>query len=570
MQRYFTPFMALILVVISAASVNAQAKVSWGEEFKLHKGSTDLSVLYADKSGVYLVESHEAMKSYFVLGYTLRRSGTLVKLDASMAEQYRNDFDKELRGKEYDRLFLIRDKLYLFATDYSKKENSLYLYAAEIDKNSGNLKGDWQQIYAWEKIDKKEKIDYNITLNSDSSRVVLTGTYTGKTENRYEIKMMDANLHPVGKPLNISNEFDPKTFQVQDFVYTPSGNAILVGRIYEYEEGKKKKDKNLLFRNYNIRIYDEAGTMKKELVTDIDGKYLITGKMISLKNELVLAAFYSNEKKKKEINGMLVQRIDPATGNILLTAKKELNTSLITEVEEDDDDKKTKKKDKDDDEDGLAADLIFRNVYVTPDNGLVILAEKYSRRMVTSSTYTPGYGGNANGSWSTTTYMRYDCGDIYMGKVSGAGNIDWLHVLPKSQTESIPVGRSGPSIAPGAYAYSFFEPDNNMPFYSGFSCLAGRNTLHIFFNDADKNADILQPGKRIKKVASFGKTSCFLLDLDMASGKYTRKVLYSNRDIPTSMPRLGAILSNTLYLTGKEDRMFAKTKIAVGKIVCAE
>lgn len=568
MKRILCSFITLFFSILISLSGQAQAKVSWGEEFKLHKGSTDLSVLYADKSGVYLEESHQAMKSYFVLGYTVRRSGTLVKLDGSMAEQYRNDFDKELKGKEYDRLFLIHDKLYLFATDYSKKENSLHLYAAEIDKSSGNLKGDWQQIYAWEKVDKNEKIDYNITLNSDSSKVVLTGTYTGKTENRYEIKMMDATLHPVGKPLNISNEFDPKTFQVQDFVYTPSGNAILVGRIYEYEEGKKKKDKNLLFKNYNIRIYDEAGTMKKELMTDIDGKYLVTGKIISLKNELVLAAFYSNEKKKKEINGMLVQRIDPVTGNTLLTAKKELNTSLITEVEDDDDDKKSKKKDKDEDEDGLTADLIFRSVYVTPDNGLAILAEKYTRRIVSTSSYVST--GNGGGYWTTTSYMQYNSGDIYMGKVSGAGNIDWLHVLPKSQTESIPIGRSGPSIAPGAYTSNFFEPENGMPFYSGFSCLAGKNTLHIFFNDADKNADVLQPGKKIKKVSSFAKTSCYQLDLDMISGKYTRNMLYSNKDIPTSMPRLAANLSNTMYLTGKEDRIFGKTKIAVGKIICAE
>src|SRR5581483_3551381 len=182
------------------------------------------------------------------------------------------------------RLFFIKDKLYIFATDFVKRDNSLYLYAAEIDKSSGNLKNEWQQVYAWEKVEKTESIDYAIGLNEDSTRIILTGTYTDKAQNRYEIKMMDATLHQVDKPFAITNEFDPKTFQVQDFVYTSAGNAILVGRIYAYEEGKKKKDKILVFQNYNIRLYDLQGKMIKEIVTDIDGKYLVTGKVKQLKN----------------------------------------------------------------------------------------------------------------------------------------------------------------------------------------------------------------------------------------------------------------------------------------------
>jgi len=537
----------------------------------MHRSSTDLNIVYTDKSGIYLEESHNHMKVGF-FSSRMRVSGILVKLDGNMTEKYRNDFDKELKGKDYERLFLIRDRLYLLATNFEKKENSLHLYAAEIDKETGGLKGDWQDIYAWQKNDKKEEIDYNITLNEDSTKVVLTGTYTGKEQNRYEIKMMDAGFHVIGKPLNISNEFDPKTFQVQDFVYTSSGNAILIGRIYEYEEGKKKKDKNLLFKNYNIRIYDLQGKMIKELATDIDGKFLVTGKMFQLKNELVLAAFYSNEKKRKEINGMLVQRLDPATGNVRVTTKKELNGSVISEVEDDDDsDKKSKKdkdKDKDKDEEGLAANLVFRNFYVTPDNGLVILAERYNRSIVEYTYYSAGAGPNAVGHWNTNTYVHYDCGDIYMGKVSAAGNIDWLHVLPKSQIESIPIGRS--STSTGFYMTSYFDPVDNRPFYAGFSSMAGKGVIHIFFNDNDANADVLQPGKKIKKVSRFGITSCYQVNLDMMTGKYTRKALFSNKDIPTCMPRLGSVMSNTMWVTGKDDRMLAKSKVVVGKIVCAD
>src|SRR5580658_6004234 len=108
------PAIATFVLSTATYQLNAQAKVTWGDEFKMHKGSTDLAILQVDKSGIYMEESHEALKSYFVIGATMRKSSTLVKLDANMAEQYRNDFDKELRGKEFDRLFFIKDKLYLF------------------------------------------------------------------------------------------------------------------------------------------------------------------------------------------------------------------------------------------------------------------------------------------------------------------------------------------------------------------------------------------------------------------------------------------------------------------------
>lgn len=540
----------------------SQTKVTWGEEFKMHRSSTDFNIIYSDKSGIYLEESHLAARSF---GFGFRKSGILVKLDGNMAEAYRNDFDKELRGKEYDRLFLIGDHLYLFATSYEKKENALHLHAAEIDKASGQLKNDWQEVYMWQKNDKKEDIDYNITLSEDGTRIVLTGTITGREQNKYEIKMMDANLKSMGKALNISNEFDPKTFQVQDFIYTSSGNAIVIGRVYAYEEGKKKKDKFLQFTNYSIRIYDAQGKMVKEMATDIDGKYLVTGKMIQVQNDIVLAAFYSNEKKRKEINGMMVQRFDPATGAVKITTKQELSTSMVTQVDEDDDDDKKKKKEekKDEEDEGLAANLVFRNFYVTPDNALVILAERYSRYFTESSVYMTGTGPNAAGYWRTTTYLNYACDDIYMSRISATGKIDWLHILPKRQFENMAVGRNNGLV--GYSYYGFFDRIDNRPFYSGFTSMAGNGKIHLFFNDNDANAAVLQPGGRVKKTVRFGKSSCYQVDLDMTTGKYTRKALFNNNDIPTCMPRLASVMGNTLWVTGKEDRVLAKSKVVVGK-----
>jgi hypothetical protein len=82
-----------------------KAAVTWGEEFKMGRGSTDLEVIYADNTGVFVKESHMALKSYFVIGATMRESATLIKLNKGLTEEYRQDFNKELKGKEYEKFF---------------------------------------------------------------------------------------------------------------------------------------------------------------------------------------------------------------------------------------------------------------------------------------------------------------------------------------------------------------------------------------------------------------------------------------------------------------------------------
>jgi hypothetical protein len=156
-----------------------------------------------------------------------------------------------------------------------------------------------------------------------------------------------------------------------------------------------------------------------------------------------------------------------------------------------------------------------------------------------------------------------------MAKISVAGKIDWLHVLPKNQLESQLIGE-GMSMVNMFPTASYFAPLDNRPFYAGFSSLVSGRMAKLFFDDNEKNADVLQQGKKIKRLTNFGRSSCYVVDLDMITGQYTRKALYSNRDIPTSMPRLGAVQNNTIYLTGKEDRSMGKSKIVVGKITCSD
>jgi hypothetical protein len=141
-------------------------------------------------------------------------------------------------------------------------------------------------------------------------------------------------------------------------------------------------------------------------------------------------------------------------------------------------------------------------------------------------------------------------------------------VVPKQQREVIETGSSSHSGSGFGFGMgnNFFANSLNMPFYSGFGALPGDNSISIIFNDHKKNDNVLQLGQKVKRISYFRKSECFGITLDPITGKYTRKSLFSNNDVPTAMPRLGSNLGRDMYIVGREDRLLGKTKIAVAKI----
>ncbi|MEO7444091.1 MAG: hypothetical protein ABIT96_13595 [Ferruginibacter sp.] len=567
-----TIVLALCLVTFHGAW-SQKASVTWGEEFKLRKGSTDLDVIHTDADGVFVKESHLVLKSYFVIGATMREAATIIKLDKNLNEIYRQDFGKELKGKEFEDFFFLQDKLFLIASDYSKKDKTLTLFTAEVNKVDGELKSEFKEVASWQREEKADAISFRSGYNFDSTKMVLVSTIAGRSRNMYEVKLFDKTLKLQGKAINLSNEFDPKTYLLEDVVYTASDKVILVGRNFEYEEGKKKKSKFLNFSNYSIRMYDAMGKVVKEINSDINAKWLISTKVLQVPDkDLVLAAFYSNQKKGKEINGMLVQRFNPLSGEVVSTSIKELNTSQIAVVEEDDDDDDESKKERKEreklekiqaEEEGFSRYMRFRSFIITPDNGLVILAEKYNHYQYTT------YSTTTTGTMTTTrstTYDVHECGDLLMSRVEKNGDIGWLHVLPKAQKEIIQVSSSAGSGLSFSIGSNYFNSGFNRPFYAGFGILPDAKNVAIIFNDNKKNENVLQLGQKCRQINRYSKSECFSVQLDMVTGKYTRSSLFNNKDVPTAMPRLGSNLGNSLYIIGKEDRMLGKTKIAVARI----
>ena len=105
--------LAAFFLLLFSTSFSQKPTINWGDEFKLKKGSTHLRVIDSDATGVLLEEGHLALKSYFVIGATVRSSGRLVKLDKNFNEIYNVAYDRELKGKEFEQFFKLGKKIFI-------------------------------------------------------------------------------------------------------------------------------------------------------------------------------------------------------------------------------------------------------------------------------------------------------------------------------------------------------------------------------------------------------------------------------------------------------------------------
>lgn len=572
MKKWFTQ---ALLSLFAMSGLAQKPSINWGEEFKLKRGSTDLEVIQADKTGVYLQEGHLTMKTYIAIGGSLRISARLIKLDSRLSELYNTDFSKELKGKDFLQFFPLKEKLFILASEYDKKNTSFIVHAAEINKNTGEIKSTWKELVSIRKKEKGDDINFRIIYNPDSTSMVVVSSLEGKSNNIFSISGFNEALRPTANTVSLSNEFDPKTYQLEDLIYTSNNRIVLVGRIYEYREGKKKKGKFLDFARYNIRIYDPKGTQLKELNTTVNGKWLNSTKIVQEKNEmLVLAGFYSKDRKDKTIDGMLLQKIDPVSCEVVSTTDKQLNLSMLDVIADEEASDNLSKEEKKELEklekiknegEALSTLMKFRKIHYDNDGGLIILAEKFYQYNYTTQTYSPGSNGMP-GQWTPVTYSVYESGDLFMCRIDRAQNVNWVKIIPKFQREVFRGGSAGYS----EFSSSSFFDLGKRPYYSGFNTLQSGNTITLFFNDNSRNEAILHPGQIPKKTILFNASHCYSITLDALTGTFNRSFLCSNTETPTAMPRSGTVFGKEMYLVGKDDRMLAKSKIAVGKITLSK
>jgi len=552
-------------------------KLSWGEEMKLKKGTTDLDIITADNSGLYVTEQRVKLKSYFVIGATYGNAYKLIKLDKNFGEVYDKEYKKELKGLDFHSFQPLEDDLFMFATDYDRKEKEFIVLGAKVDKSSGDLNGDFLELGRFALESKRDDYDMKMTSIQNGKTFLMVSNISNKDRVSLAVSVLDKNLKRKESAI-INMSFNPGLYQLEDVKFTTDKKIVVMGREYEEVEYGKRKKKKLVFKQYVLAVYNNKGKKEKDVVVDAADRYIISGKLIEQPSgELLLAGFFSQDAKKSELNGFYINKLNPIDGVLTLSSFKEINAGMLgnsfDDAADEDEESKANKKEAakakaDDEEVDFPNSYIIKSVDINPvDNSIIIASEvsKYSYYSYTTQTYN-----NATKMWSTQWHYvhSFTNKDILVINADKDGNIRWLNDIPKYQLEEIRTSSgSGSGFSYGMDQGSFFAQAGGMPFYSSYARLINNNNLILFFNDHNSNNVNAEYGSKVKSISNFRKkSSAYAVSIDLSTGKMSRKLLGANNEETILMPRHAFVVKNEVISPSWRMHALAKTQLRFARI----
>lgn len=569
----------LALPLFTPNSVAAQNyRLTWGDEMKFKKGTTDLDMLMADNTGVFLTESRLKMKAYFVIGATFGTSIKLMKLDKNFAEVYDKEYKKELKGLEFHSFQPLDGELYMFVTDYDKKAREFMVLAAKVDRNNGDLVGDFTEVGRYPQESKRDDFEMKVTPIQNGKSFLLVCNISGKDRVSIGVSLLDRSFKKKeGTTINLN--YDPAYYSLEDVKYTSAGKIVLLGKESEESQWGKKKKKRIVFKQYSIAVFNMKGKKEADINMNVADRFVISGKLLEgATGEMLLAGFYSNTAKKEDLNGFFINKLDLQKGELALSSFKAISADMLGQAvidDNDDDDeskenKKQAKKAKDnDDEEEFPNSFIIKSVNINPaDSSIVITSE------VSQYTHYSYYESHYNAATKSYTgrwvhVHRFTNKDILVINASKDGQIRWLNALAKSQLEEIRTssasGGSGISIG---FDYSgYFAGGGGMPYYSSFISFMNAGKLIFVFNDHTSNNVNPEYGTKVKTVYNFRKRSnVYGVSVDLATGKMTRKTISSNNEETILMPRHAMVVGSEVFVPSWRQHLMAKTEFKIAKI----
>ena len=568
-------FVILVCIFLVARGFTQSYRITWGDEIKLKKGTTDLDIVSADNTGLYFTESR-LVRSLLTIGGG-NEAQKLIKFDKGYNEVFEKEYKKELKGLDFHSFQAMDGDIYIFATDYERKGKIFKVYGARIDKSSGDLMGDFAELGSYPLESKRDDFEMKMKAIRNGKNFLMVANVSGKEKVSLGISLLDKTLRPKEETI-INLTQSTEEFSLQDVEYTVDNKIVLLGKEYEATQVGKKKRKRYVFKQYAMMIYSNKGQKESDVAINSGDRFVISGKMIEQNDgSLMLAGFYSNTSKKSDLNGFFINKVDPIKGALTLSSFKEINSGMLGKnyeedaSDEDDDTKEEKKASKktkdDDDEDEFPNEFVIRSVDINPaDNSIIITSEVSQYRHSVYTRYT--YNSVSRTYQTTTEHVHtFTNEDILLINADKDGNIKWLNAIPKSQLEQIRTSNTGYGFSYGYDYGSFFARGGGMPYYSSFASILNNNKLILILNDHSSNNVIPKYGDKVKRTYNFKKKSnVYGITVDLETGTMTKKFIAENSTDAILMPRHGYVVGNEIIVPSWRMHALAKTELKFAKI----
>ncbi len=238
--------LSIFSLCIALISLSQSYRINWGNEIKLKKGTTDLDIVSADNTGLYFTESR-FKRNYFAIGAS-NSAQKLIKFDKNYIEVFEKEYNKELKGLAYHSFQPLENDIFLFSTDYIKKEKLFKAYGVKIDKSNGELIGELSELGIFELESKRDDYEMKMKPIRNGKNFLMVANISGKDRVSLGISLLDRMLKKQENTV-INLSFNQNEFSLQDVQYTGENKIILLGKQFEKHKLVKRKKSVLFLKN---------------------------------------------------------------------------------------------------------------------------------------------------------------------------------------------------------------------------------------------------------------------------------------------------------------------------------
>ena len=323
----------------------------------------------------------------------------------------------EKRKEEFDNVFMIDNRIYMFTTVFNKDENKHKAYARIFNENGELIKN-------LTELDEKQKEkgfwNYGVAkfiyrLSEDKSKILVIHYPSIKdkySNERLYFKIYNRELELL-KSGDIELPYKDKAMSIEKILITNDGIIDILASVV-IDSKSIIKGESRYFYNISVVNPDDPSNMntfeiklEKEYISDI------TISLDSM-NNILCCGFYGHATKSTGINGTFFIKIDGKTYEYVVQNKKPFDEDFLMEFKIE---RKVTKGE------GLAS-FTIRDLVHREDGGIIMIAEQYF--VITYETYN-----SQTGSWSTHYVYHYE--DIIIINIRPDGEIDWYTRIPKQQ-----------------------------------------------------------------------------------------------------------------------------------------
>ena len=505
----------------------------------------------------FTVGSYEYVESILEVGAgqtsILTKAGFIVdkfrvlNLDGQLNEMSKFEIEiPEVNGKKVKYFWALKlgKKIYFFSRYLDKKANDYYLYASELDPNSGKFLQHKEVV----KLNRKEfrgwTNPFMAVRNIDSSKVLFITEYptSGSEDASYNFKVVNNDMSEVWSK-DVTFPVQDKNFSILDYDVDREGNIHFTTSIrMSYDEKTEKDSKG----RYYITIYSyfhNTGELKQydigftnEIIRTIDLD-------VNKNNELIGTGFYSERSLADSYKGFFYLRIDPVSKEVKTSALSPFSTELLTELIGERKAEKGRE---------LPAYEI-RETIALENGGMAVVAEHY--------VYTYSQTTDANGN--VHTYETWLYGNVIVMYIDENGKMQSAGVMKKRQYCT---ARDGAPTLFQTMGIGAYPGVNELPYY-GIAILQNKGHVNILYNENPKNSERLSAGKKPLSVRQ-KSAETMLVSFD-PEGKVTTTTLFKAKDAEAGykmplMPRSSVqYATNSMIVFGRKGKTIRAARVTI-------